>query len=157
MARITLVRDFNCIASAADELLDEYSRWQGRSPDYIVIATSTSNWNSSLLSQTRYKGILILDLCHPSLPEGSLIAYSLNQKLQDCPAVVWHPKVPLIDVVNFFNGPNKTLVNYYGSAFTDAWKDAFGQSFEQCFHDWKEYTGIRDKYEYCTKCDQKRI
>jgi len=25
-----------------------------------------------------------------------------------------------------------------------------------CFHDWKKYEGITDRYWYCTKCDLKR-
>jgi len=25
-----------------------------------------------------------------------------------------------------------------------------------CNHDWKEYTGIRESYKFCTKCDAKR-
>ena len=25
-----------------------------------------------------------------------------------------------------------------------------------CIHDWKEYQGFSDSFEYCTKCDEKR-
>jgi len=26
----------------------------------------------------------------------------------------------------------------------------------ECSHDWKEYIGLEEKYEFCTKCDEKR-
>ncbi len=26
-----------------------------------------------------------------------------------------------------------------------------------CSHDWKEYVGFTQKYDYCTKCDEKRV
>lgn len=25
-----------------------------------------------------------------------------------------------------------------------------------CFHDWKTYIGLKESYQYCTKCDEKR-
>lgn len=28
---------------------------------------------------------------------------------------------------------------------------------KQCFHDWKQYTGFTESYEYCTKCDKKKV
>lgn len=27
---------------------------------------------------------------------------------------------------------------------------------EPCFHEWKMYWGIRESYEYCTKCDRRK-
>ena len=27
---------------------------------------------------------------------------------------------------------------------------------EVCMHEWKEYQGILNKFDYCTKCDEKR-
>lgn len=27
---------------------------------------------------------------------------------------------------------------------------------EHCFHDWERYTGAREVYDYCTRCDKKR-
>lgn len=28
---------------------------------------------------------------------------------------------------------------------------------DRCYHDWKQYTGFTESYEYCAKCDKKKV
>ena len=36
------------------------------------------------------------------------------------------------------------------------WDEDFDQYDGQCKHNWKEYHGFTESFEYCTKCDERR-
>lgn len=49
--------------------------------------------------------------------------------------------------------PDKTEVNL--SELPKSIVD-YEQTISQCFHTWKVYFGLNDRFEYCTKCDEKK-
>jgi hypothetical protein len=36
------------------------------------------------------------------------------------------------------------------------WDEDFDNDDNQCKHDWKEYHGFTESFQYCTKCDERR-
>jgi hypothetical protein len=36
------------------------------------------------------------------------------------------------------------------------WDEDFDQDHGQCKHDWREYHGFTESFQYCTKCDERR-
>lgn len=48
---------------------------------------------------------------------------------------------------------DKNLYNIDFSEF-DAWSP--WRTYHGCDHKWVEYTGLNEKFEYCSKCDKKR-
>jgi hypothetical protein len=55
---------------------------------------------------------------------------------------------------------NNFLKYYVDNSSIDDWEsvllwDSEGNTNKHCFHEWKEYVGFTDKYDYCLKCDAK--
>jgi hypothetical protein len=63
----------------------------------------------------------------------------------------------LSDVIKIERFPSMDIHQYYYNMLPYFGADpAFVQSDEGCSHDWKNYLGFTESYEYCAKCNEKK-
>lgn len=71
----------------------------------------------------------------------------------ECPAVKC--KLSAYDLLTYYIkvGSDEDQLDIFGTPYLPTGKD---NDKKHCYHDWVKYVGLRETYEYCKLCDEKR-